>query len=204
MKKLLISILLSFNCLFVFSQTQTLQVIYITKDYTTEVNPLCQELRDIYSFAEKERSQAVVFYLANAASPLIVKMNLPGDNRKDFDSIIDALMTKSETIINVSADLDGIVSLFNDIELLDSDGRPSFLNAEIIYYITPTFWELNYNEELIAAAYFALDMDSAWAKNYFSMSIYHNATDGLEYDEQYPFGKKDLCRNYKFYLLSYS
>ena len=132
MKKLLISILLSFNCLFVFSQTQTLQVIYITKDYTTEVNPLCQELRDIYSFAEKERSQAVVFYLANAASPLIVKMNLPGDNRKDFDSIIDALMTKSETIINVSADLDGIVSLFNDIELLDS----IYFTLLSLYYIS--------------------------------------------------------------------
>jgi len=195
---------LCLGCIAAFSQTQTLQVIYITKDYTTEVNPLCQDLRDIYSFAEKDKSQAVVFYLANAASPLIVKVNLPGDNRKDFDSIIDALMTKSETIINASTDLHDLVSLFDEIELLDSDGQPAFQSAELIYYITPTFWELNYNEQLIAAAYFALDMDADWAKNYFSMSIYHNATDGLVVDERFPFGEKDLCGDYKFFLLTYS
>ena len=186
------------------SASQALQVIYITKDYTTEVNPLCSELRDIFEFAEKDNSQAVIFYLANSSAPLIVKVNLPDDNRKDFDMIIDALMTKSETIINPSVDLTTLVGLFDEVELLDNGGEKNFSNVELIYYITPTFWELGYNEQIIASAYFALDMDSKWADGYMSMSIYHNAQDGLEVDSEHPFGEKNLCHNYKFFLLTYS
>lgn len=184
--------------------SQSLQLIYITKDYTTEVNPLCSDLRDIFAFAEKETSQAVIFYLANSASPIIVKVNLPGDNRKDFDKIMDALMTKSETIINPNTDVNTIVNLFDKVELFDSSGSKVFNNVEMIYYITPTFWELGYNEQIIASTYFALDMDSPSAEGYISMSIYHNANDGLEVDEKLPFGEKNLCHNYKFFLLTYS
>ena len=183
---------------------QTLQVIYITKDYTTEVNPLCGELRDIFTFADKDNNQAVVFYLANSTSPIIVKVNLPGDNRKDFDRIMDALMTKSETIINPSVDLNTIVELFDNVELFDSEGNKNFSNVELVYYITPTFWELGYNEQIIASVYFALDMDSEWANDYMSMSIYHDALDGLEVDPKAPFGDKNLCHDYKFFLLTYS
>lgn len=189
-----------------FAQSQTLQVFYVTKDYSTEVNPLCRDLRDMYSAAERDPSQAVVFYLANSTSPMIVKMNLPGDNRKDFDDIIGSLMTKSETIVNPMTDLLGLVNLFDEIALLDEDGNHLFLNAEIRYYVTPTFWELDYNEQLIASAYFALEMDAPWAKNdhYFDMSIYHCASDGLEVDSENPFGEKNLCYDYNFQLLTYS
>ena len=189
-----------------FAQTspQRLQVVYITKDYTTEVNPLCSELRDMFSFAEKDNNEALVFYLANSTSPMIVRMNLPGDNRKDFDKLIDALMTKSETIINPMTDLRRIVGLFEEIPILDQNGTKTFQNVELIYYITPTFWELQYNEQIIAAAYFSLDMDADWAKDYFSMSIYHAASDELTVDETKPFGDKNLCANYPFFLLTYS
>ncbi len=183
---------------------QHLQVVYVTKDYTTEVNPLCSELRDMFSFAEKDSNSAIVFYLANSTSPMIVRMNLPGDNRKDFDKLIDALMTKSETIINPMTDLRRIVALFEEIPLLTVGGTKAFQDVEIQYYITPTFWELQYNEQIIASVYFSLDMDADWAKDYFTMSIYHAASDGLMVDESKPFGDKNLCANYPFFLLTYS
>jgi hypothetical protein len=207
MKRLCILFALCFPVVtnaFAQASPQHLQVVYITKDYTTEVNPLCSELRDMYSFAEKDSNAAVVFYLANSTSPLIVRMNLPGDNRKDFDKLIDALMTKSETIINPMTDLRRIVGLFEEIPLLTTGGTKSFQDAEIMYYITPTFWELQYNEQIIASVYFSLDMDADWAKDYFTMSIYHAATDGLTVDESKPFGDKNLCANYPFFLLTYS
>ncbi len=185
------------------AQDQSVQVVYITKDYSTEVNPLCKELRDMFDFALKDKSQACVFYLANSTSPMIVKVNLPGDNRKDFDGIIDALMTKSETIINPSTDVKSITSLFDDIGLLDQSGTPYYQNVELIYYITPTFWELGYNEQIIAALYFALDLDADWADGYVNMSIYHNEHDDLTVDEAHPFGVRDLCFKHKFFLLSY-
>ena len=146
------------------------------------------------------------FFLANSTSPLIVRINLQEDNRKDFDKTIGALMAKSETIINPSVDLKTMISLFDDIQLLNSDGTPNFLSAEIRFYVTPTFWELGYNEQLIAATYFTLGMDEPWAKtnHYFDMSIYHCASDGLEVDESSPFGEKNLCHNYDFQLLTYS
>lgn len=206
MKKLLVCIFLFILDVTAFAQTQTLQVFYITKDYTTEVNPLCLDLKDMFNAAEKDPSQAVVFFLANSTSPLIVKVNLPGDNRKDFDKIIGALMTKSETIINPSADLRAMVALFDEIKLLSNVGSPEFMSAEIRFYVTPTFWELGYNEQLIAATYFTLGMDEPWAKtdHYFDMSIYHCESDGLEVDESSPFGDKNLCFNYDFQLLTYS
>ena len=206
MRKILSFFLFSLLPVLASAQTQTLQVFYVTKDYTTDVNPLCRDLRDMYSAAEKDPSQAVVFYLANSTSPMIVRMNLPGDNRKDFDKIIGALMTKSETIINPTTDLEGITHLFDEISLLDASGAPVFMSAEIRYYVTPTFWELGYNEQLIASAYFVLDMDADWARenNYFDMSIYHTESDGLEADPKQPFGEKNLCYNYNFQLLTYS
>ena len=196
--------LLSLSSVFAQSGSQRLKVVYITKDYTTEVTPLCSELLDMFSFAEKDNNEATVFYLANSTSPQIVRMNLPGDNRKDFDKLFDALMTKSETIINPSTDLRKIVDLFEEIPVISENGTKNFQNVEILYYITPTFWELQYNEQLIASVYFSLEMDADWAKDYFTMSIYHAANDGLTVDESKPFGDKNLCFNYPFFLLTYS
>ena len=204
MKKIILFLCFVFSVSFSLEAQQNLQIIYITKDYTTEVNPLCRELRDIYDQAKTDPTQAVVFYLANSSSPIIVKVNLPGDNRKDFDLIMDALMTKSETIINQTTDVSGLIGVLNDIPLLDSNDQPVFAAAEIIYYITPTFWDLLYNEQIIATLYFALDMDASWADGYFTMSIYHCQNDGLKVDENAPFGPHNLCHNYKFFLLTYN
>lgn len=186
------------------AQTQTFDLIYLTKDYTTEVGPLCREIMDIYDSAIKDRSQAVIFYLANSKSPIIVKINLPGDNRGDISKITEALISKSETVINPAIDLNKFAEIFDENELLDQNGQPTFISANIQYYITPTFWELQYNEQLIASAYFAFGMDSPWAEGYFTMSIYHNANDGLTINEEQPFGPKNLCNGYKLFLLTYS
>jgi hypothetical protein len=72
--------------------------------------------------------------------------------------------------------------------------------------VTPTFWELGYNEQLIASVYFVLGMDAPWAKDnhYFDMSVYHCDSDGLEVDASRPFGDKNLCYNFDFQLLSYN
>ena len=186
------------------AQSQSLQLIYITKDHTTQTSPLSNEIMDIFHSAEKDRSQAVIFYLANQAHPIIVKVNLPSDNRKDMPKLMDALISKSETVIDPTSDILNFIEIFNENEIINANGNRKFTNVEIIYYITPTFWNLQYNEQLIAASYFTLGMDREWASGYFSMSIYHNANDGLIVDDERPFGPKNLCRNYNFFLLTYS
>ena len=203
MKKLFVLIFGLFQLCFVHAQSQSLQLIYITKDQTTSVTPLLNNIKDIYKSAVSDKSQALIFYLANADSPIIVQINLPGDNSYEIADIYEALITKSETIISPEHDLKNIVSIFDEINLTETNGDKRFLSAEILYYITPTFWDLKYNEIIIASVYFALDMDLEWAKDYFTISVYHCPNDGLEIDEENPFGLRNLCRNQKFFLLSY-
>lgn len=203
MKKLYVLLIGLFQFCLIHAQSQSLQLIYITTDHTTSVGSLLDNIKDIYRTAVSDRSQAVIFYLANTDSPRIVKVNLPGDNRDDIGNIYEAIITNSETIVFPDHDLKRIVSIFDELELVGPGGEPRFMSAEILYYITPTFWDLKYNEMIIASAYFTLDMDSEWAKDYFTMSIYHNASDGLEIDEKSPFGLRNLCKDYKFFLLTY-
>ena len=187
----------------VFGQDQSLQCYYIMKDHNIKVNPLVEEIRDIYDFARVDQNSAAIFYLANWDEPIIVRLNLPGDNRNDMDLIFEALMTKSETTVNPSSDLKKISGLFNEIPLISEDGQKRFSRVEFNYYVTPSFWELSYNEQIIAALYFVLEFDATWARDYVSMSILHQEGDGLSVNNRQPFGPADLPVGYRFQVLTY-
>ena len=204
MKKSIAAIILGIAFFLTASgQEQRLQFYYIMKDHNIKVNPLVEELRDIYDFARVDKNSATIFYMANWDEPLVVKINLPGDNQKAMEKVFEALMTKSETTINPSSDLEKISALFNEIPLLSNDGHKLYSRVEFIYYVTPSFWELSYNEQVIAALYFVLEMDADWAKDYVSMSILHQQGDGLSVNEQEPFGPADLPVGYRFQVLTY-
>lgn len=184
-------------------QTKDFQFFYITKDYTTQVTPLCDWLKERYEMGRRFPSQCNIFYLANAETPIIVKQNLEGDNSKDFEKIIEALVTKSETRIYAQVDVPEIINVFNENDIVQKSGKQIYNSCELYFMITPTFWNLQYNEDIFAALYFALELDSDWARNYVGINIYHHYDDGLEPDEEYPFGTLLNCENYKFQLLSY-
>ena len=203
MRRLLILLAILFSPSFLEAQQQSLQFYYIMKDHNIKVNPLVQELRDIYDFARVEKSSAAIFYLANWDEPIIVRVNLPGDNRDDMEKLFEALVTKSETTVNPSSDLEIITRLFDEIPLVGADGKKEFSRVEFNYYVTPTFWDLSYNEQVIAALYFVMDMDAPWAKDYVFMSILHQAGDGLSVNSKLPFGQNDLCVGYRFQILTY-
>lgn len=202
-KRIIITVLGLMCTLSVLAQNQSLQFLYITKDYTTKVNPLIEEIKDIYQFVREDSSCAAVFYLADWDTPIIVKVNLPGDNHKDIDKIYAALTTKSETAVNPSTDLKKIQEFFEQNPMQSPNGLPTFTDVEFRYYVCPTFWELFYNEQIIASLWFILDLDGSWARNYVSMNIFHQEGDGIQIDPQTPFGPMDLCENYKFQLLTY-
>ena len=204
MKRIILSIVgvLSF-VLTLAGQEQSLQFYYIMKDHHIKVNPLVEELRDIYDLARVEKTSAAIFYLANWDEPIIIKVNLPGDNRNDMDKLFEALMTKSETTINPSSDLEHISRLFDEIPLVTPEGGRTFSRVEFNYYVTPSFWDLSYNEQVIASLFFVMEMDSDWARNYLSFSILHQAGDGLSVNPDLPFGPADLPVGYKFQILTY-
>ena len=202
--KYLFTLLLSFLLpLTALAQSHSLEFIYVAHDRSTPVNALCERLTEIYDYAVQDESQSVIFYLANADAPRIVRMNLPGDNRDALADLMGELRYKSAHEIYPDVDQEEIVRLFDEVDFLTDTGRPSFTSFKMTWYANPTFWSLGYNESLIARLFFTLDLGSL-PGSYFNMEVWHARNDGLKYDEELPFGPKNLCGDYPFFLLEYN
>ena len=86
MKRLLSILLLGFLTLSVRAQDistseQTLEFYYIAHDRTSPVGKICDFIKERQKEATYYKDLAMIFYLANGDAPMIVRMNLPGDNR---------------------------------------------------------------------------------------------------------------------------
>ena len=201
MKKLVYLSVLLLIALSAGAQTQSFEFYYIAHDRTTPVSELCDRLELVYETAMSYDDYAVIFYFPNSVQPIIVKMNLPGDNRADFKTILYELRTKSMHEIEVDVDYNNIMNLVNTHDFVDADGNPMFSSALFCWYVNPSFWLYKYNEELIARLYFNLELDKY--KGYVDTQIWHSKDDGMSVDSAYPFGRKNLCRNMGFMLLQY-
>lgn len=201
MRKLLYTVLFLTASLAGFAQTQTLEFYYIAHDRTTPVNDLCSRLESVYETAMSYEDFAVIFYLPNYNEPKIVKMNLPGDNRDEFKTIISELRLKSAHEIYADVDYNTIMDLFNQHDFIDESGNPKFLSVLFLWYVNPDFWQFKYNEKLIASLYFNLELDKY--KNYVTTQVWHADGDGLVVDNQLPFGTKNLCSDMMFMLQQY-
>ena len=112
---------------FAMAQSQSLEFLYIAHDGSTPVNALCDRLTQVYEDAVQEESMAVIFYLANADEPRIVKMNLNGDNRTEFEELLGELRYKSAHEIFAEVDQKAIVDIFDQVDFIDESGRPAFI-----------------------------------------------------------------------------
>ena len=147
---------------------------------------------------------ATVFYLPNCGEnnePIVVKLNLDGDNRDDFKAIISELRLKSAHEIFADIDYANIVNLINQHDFISDDGQPIYSSVLFCWYVNPDFWQFGYNEKLIAALYFNLELDKY--KDYVTTNILHAAGDGLQINKQQPFGSKNICKNMFFLLQEY-
>lgn len=201
MRKLIFAALLLSLPVIGFAQTQSLEFYYIAHDRTTPVSDLCKILEEAYSNADRYEDCATIFYFPNYDEPIIVKMNLPGDNRQDFKDIISELRLKPAHEIYAEVDYTRIVEIINQNDFLDAEGNPTYTSVTFYWYINPDFWQFLYNEELIASLYFNLELNRY--QNYVSTQIWHAAGDGLTVDAKYPFGTKNICKDMNFMLFQY-
>lgn len=183
------------------AQTQSFEFYYIAHDRTTPVADLCDRLEQVYETALSYEDYAVIFYLPNYDAPMIVKVNLSGDNRDDFKNIISELRLKPSHEIFPDIDYENILNLVNTHDFIDESGNPTYTSALFCWYVNPDFWQFNYNEELIATLYFNLELDRYMG--YVETQIWHASGDGLRIDGKHPFGTKNLCRNMGFMLQQY-
>lgn len=179
----------------------SLEFYYIAHDRSTPVNDLCERLEQVYYTAMSYDDFAVIFYLPNYDEPVIVKMNLPGDNRDDFKKLISELRLKSAHEIYADIDHATIMDLFNTHDFIDEAGNPTFTSVLFCWYVNPDFWQFQYNEKLIASLYFSLELNKY--KGYVTNQVWHATGDGLQVDEKLPFGTKNLCKDMDFFLWQY-
>lgn len=202
MKRILYILFFMFLPLVGSAQTKSLEFFYIAHDRTTPVGDLCLRLEDRYETALSNEDYAVIFYLPNSyEKPIIVKVNLPGDNRDDFKKIISELRLKSSHEIYAEVDYEHILKLINEHDFIDEHGRPTYRSVLFCWYVNPDFWLFKYNEKLLARLYFTLELDKY--PDYVATQVWHAAGDGLDVDVDYPFGTKNLCRTMYFMLLPY-
>ena len=159
MKRLMYVLLLMVIPLAASAQSQSLEFYYIAHDRSTPVADLCDRLEEIYESALSYEDLATVFYLPNYDAPIVVKINLPGDNRNDFRKIISELRLKPAHEIYPDVDYENIINLVNTHDFIDESGEPTFTSVLFCWYVNPDFWKFKYNEELIASLYFNLELE---------------------------------------------
>lgn len=201
MRRIVIAILSALSPLAVIAQSQSFEFYYIAHDRTTPVSVLCDRLEEVFETADQFEDYAVIFYLPNYDDPYIVKVNLPGDNRKDFKHLISELRLKSAHEIYANVDYDNIINLVNEHDFIDENGQPTYSSVLFCWYVNPDFWQFLNNESLFASLYFTLEFSKY--PGYVTTQIWHAAKDGLVVDKKYPFGTKNLCADMKFILYQY-
>ena len=174
------------------AQQAEMRFYYIMKDSYSFVSPLTRALREEFESAVSDKNNASIFYLPNSGgNPQVVKVNLPGDNRNDFDNLIYNLSQGDHTV-SEERDIENIIRLFGENDFLNAGGSLKYKLFEMYVYVTPDY-ELRSN--FIPRLYFALDLDSLPEKQ-FLLRILYGENDEFEFDEAQPFGNWGICTNY--------
>ncbi len=207
MKKLVVFLFGIFAAVSAFAQDNSakdLTFIYIAHDENTPTQTLISRLQANYEDAKYyPDSYATIFYLTNGDNPIIVKMNVEGENPKDFDKLIEDLQAKRAHDVSPETDREKIMELFDEIDLLDAEGNNAFNSVQWNYYVNSTFWLLNNNEHVIASLFWIMDMEPMVKSGYLQVNILHGEIDPLPVDEKLPFGSKALCRAMPFIPMPY-
>lgn len=196
---LFISLLLALPMI-AFAQDKTFEFYYIAHDYSTRVESICSMLEETYEVALEYEDCAVVFYLPNGEKPIVVKMNIPGDNRRDFNDLLSELRTRYTHDSYVYVDLPNMVDIINSADFIDEEGNPLYRSARFTWFINSSFWDMKYNESLISASYFILELDKY--RDYVTIDIWDTGDERIRVNRNSPFGKKNLSGNYRFNLLT--
>ncbi len=185
---------------------QEFNFVYIGHDTDTPIQETMERLDYLYEEAVNHRDEyAVVFYLPNGYDPIIVRINTPNSNEDDYEIIKRELIMNRMHYVDPEVDVQKITELFNEVDIIDEEGNPLYKNVMWTYYINPSFWQMYYNERVIAYLYWVLEMEPLVESRYLMLNVLigKDSVDAVEYDPQLPFGPKDMCKAYKFSLMPY-
>ena len=172
---------------------QEYNFIYIAHDATTPVQHLINRVRDVYDDAIRYNN-AAVFYLSNGDKPVVIKVNMPGDNRADFDNqLVAELQEKNSHDIMADEDVRQILNIIRSNEIVDELGGLLYNSVTFDFYVNQNFWSLQNHEAVIAALYFTLRVRRfIEQEKEFYFNVYEYQNEKIEYENGKLFGEKDV------------
>lgn len=193
MKKIIILILLL--CPYLTDaqvRHNSLKFIYINHSSDTPVSELTEYLKRNYKDA-KNHDWPLIIYLSNMGRPFIAVAGISSvDYDDEFSELIGELQEKRYHEVDPKSDVEHIVELFNEYDFINDYGSPKFDSMTWSFYVNNEYWKLGYNELVIAQLYYVLNIASL-PQDFLNLQICYSGEDELEYDEECPFGTKNLC-----------
>jgi len=176
---------------------------YINHDRSTNVQKLSKTIQKAFDDAV-EYDNICIFYLANGEEPYIVQVNTANDNRQDFALLIGEIQEKLSHDIAADFDIEKIMNILEEAPILNEDKELLYSSVNWNYYISPTFWDMQYHQSIIAPLYWNMNMD--WMKENLEFYLNVLVADGdiIEYDKEQPFGVKNVSNiNNGFVIQAY-
>lgn len=186
--------------------TKDFHLVYIDHEPSpaTPATQLCTRIMKMRTNAV-ESGNPLVVYLANDDTPMISFTNLADpdpqlhrDSVEAFYDIVDALQNIGSHEVNSNTDVEtlkGLIGIDGHFPMFDEtnieDVKLRYKSVTIDFYIGPRFWNLRYNDNIIAQLYTILRL-SKYMKKFprksLSFNVYKAQGQTLKYPEGQPFG----------------
>ena len=138
------------------SDVDELRLYYIMKDAYTIAGPLDQAIRKAYEEAIGNPHIKTVFFLPNTGQdPSIITVNLPNDNRVEFEGLISTLHQGNHQV-NATRDVDALIDLFSKQDFLLPSGTPRYGSIQLYFFTCASF---DIGAGFIPRIWFALDLN---------------------------------------------
>lgn len=159
----------------VMSKNQTFKFIYVAFDKQMNNEDLSGMLK---SHFDGMGDEPAVFYYASSGRPIVVKCNMEGDNRDDFENILLSNINNRNAGASVwepQFDREKILSIFNQANCMDSLGKSNYEKIEFEFHVGSSFWKKGCNESLIAALFFELNVAQHIKDGTMEFHVYYHA-----------------------------
>ena len=180
-KRIIVLVVLTFSLLvpcFAIGDpgSQELRFIYITNTIDTPTASLTKHLKQVYKDGINY-GYPTIFYLSNMNSSVVATVGLGHDDSKAFGE---------------NQDLQNIKEIFDVVDFLNEDGTFKYQSMVWDFFINQSFWDLGYNDKIIAGICYILDIDSL-PDGCFRMRIQYSGSGDLTYDIRKPLGTRLDC-----------
>lgn len=145
-------------------EARNLRLVYIAHDVDTPVEKLVGKIEKYSEVLEEEADdpesvQQTIIYMSSSSNPLIANMKSGNTDRENFDRILSELSERNYHEVDTDTDMERILALLSENEVFNTDGSLDVTALKFEFYVTPGFWTMHNNENLIASLFFALGID---------------------------------------------